>query len=172
MIKFINILLIVDIGVVIFCLISGNREWFINSQIGYISSSLVVIASFISYSNMVKKSLKNNVVVPEDNRDTIEKIEDPYDLYSKDDNEVEKKDSFKEVIKEEKERLKKNKRSFWQVSKDSRASFSIYRLGAYGLLILGFFYLNNNHKLNISSYLLGLSLPPIVMIVTLMRKIR
>jgi len=169
MIKTINALLIVDIGVVLFCLLSGNRDWFINSQVGFITSSLVVFASLISYRNMVKKSLDNGIVVSQDNRDTISKIEDPHDLYSE---EKEDNKDFREIVKEEKEKLKKNKRSFLQVAKDSRASFSIYRLGAYGLLILGFFYLNNSHKLDISSYLFGLSLPPIVVIVTLMKKIR
>jgi len=172
MIKIINVLLIVDILVIIASLLIGERDWFINSQVGYITSSLVVLASFVSYSNMVKKSLKNGVVVPEDNRDTIDKIEDPYDLYSKDEDNLDEKENFKEIVKEEKERLKKNKRSIWQVTKDSRASFSIYRLGAYGLLILGFFYLNNNHKLDISPYLIGLSLPPIIVIVTLIKKIK
>ena len=166
----INALLIIDIGVVIFCLLSGNRIWFINSQIGFITSSLVILASIISYRNMVKNRLNNGIVVAQDNRDTIEKIEDPFDLYSE--NEKEEDKSIKEIIKEERVKLKKNRRSIWQVTKDSKAALSFYRLGAYGLLILGFFYLNNNHKLDISSYLFALSIPPVVVIVTLMRKSR
>jgi len=166
----INTLLIIDIGVVIFCLLSGNRIWFINSQIGFISSSLVMIASIISYRNMVKNRLDAGVVVSEDNRDTIEKIEDPYDLYSKSSLEDDK--PIDEIIKEEKAKLKKNRRSIWQVTKDSKPALSFYRLGAYTILILGFFYLNNTHKLDITSYLFGLSIPPIIIIITLMRKVR
>jgi len=166
----INTLLIIDIGVVIFCLLSGNRIWFINSQIGFISSSLVMIASIISYRNMVKNRLDAGVVVSEDNRDTIEKIEDPYDLYSKSSLEDDK--PIDEIIKEEKAKLKKNRRSIWQVTKDSKPALSFYRLGAYTILILGFFYLNNTHKLDITSYLFGLSIPLIIIIITLMRKVR
>jgi len=164
----INALLIIDIGVIIFCLLSGNRIWFINSQIGFITSSLVMIASIISYRNMVKNRLDAGVVVSVDNRDTIEKIEDPYDLYS----EKEDNKPISEIVKEEKAKLKKNHRSIWQVTKDSKPALSFYRLGAYTLLILGFFYLNNTHKLDITSYLFALSIPPIIVIITLMKKMR
>ncbi len=164
----INALIIIDIGIIIFCLLSGNRIWFINSQIGFISSSLVMFASIISYRNMVKNRLDNGIVISEDNRDTIEKIEDPFDLYTEDNKEDNK--SMKEIVQEEKAKLKKNRRSIWQVTKDSKPALSLYRLGAYTILILGFFYLNNNHKLDISSYLFALFIPPIVIIITLMRK--
>jgi len=166
----INALLIIDIGVIIFCLLSGNRIWLINSQIGFISSSLVMIASIISYRNMVKSRVDAGIVVAVDNRDTIEKIEDPYDLYSEDLSEDNK--PMSEIVKEEKAKLKKNRRSIWQVTKDSKPALSFYRLGAYSLLILGFFYLNNTHKLDITSYLFALSIPPIIVIITLMRKMR
>ena len=166
----INALLIIDIGVIIFCLLSGNRIWFINSQIGFITSSLVMIASIISYRNMVKSRVDAGIVVSVDNRDTIEKIEDPYDLYSQD--VVEDNKPMSEIVKEEKAKLKKNRRSIWQVTKDSKPALSFYRLGAYTLLILGFFYLNNTHKLDITSYLFALSIPPIIVIITLIRKMR
>ena len=63
----INTLLIIDIGVIIFCLLSGNRIWLINSQIGFVTSSLVMIASIISYRNMVKDRLDLGIVVSVDN---------------------------------------------------------------------------------------------------------
>jgi hypothetical protein len=96
----INTLLIIDIGVIIFCLLSGNRIWLINSQIGFVTSSLVMIASIISYRNMVKDRLDLGIVVSVDNRDTIEKIEDPYDLYNKN-------KPMREIVQEEKRNLKK-----------------------------------------------------------------
>ena len=163
--KVINTLLIVDIGIVIFCLLSGERAWLINSQIAFITSSLIMFASIISYRNMVKSRIDAGLIIAEDNRDTIEKIEDPYDLYDES-----KETSMQEIIKEEKETTKKNRRSIWQVTKDSKAALSFYRLGAYALLILGFFYLNNNKILNISFYLYSLALPPIIIVAILMRK--
>jgi hypothetical protein len=167
--RVINALLIVDIGIVIFCFLSGEKEWLINSQIGFITSSLIMFASIISYRNMVQSRVDAGFVVAEDNRDTIEKIEDPYDLYDEC-SQPDKKKSMQEIVKEEKENLKKNRRSIWQITKDSKAALSFYRLGAYVMLILGFFYLNNNKILDISSYLFALAVPPVIVIMILMRK--
>ena len=155
--KAINLLLIIDIGIIIFTLLSGNYNWFINSQIGFISSSLVIFASIFSYKKMIKQRLNNEIVIPEDNRDTIDKIEDPHSLYIDD----------KDIIKEERKRLKESRRSLSEVLRDTKSALSIYRLGAYGVLILGFFYLNSNHLLDIVSYLFSLSMPPIIIIFSL-----
>ena len=166
-----NTLLIVDIGVIIFCFLSGEHQWLINSQIGFLTSSLVIFASIVSYRNMVQNRLDKGIVPTEDNRDTIDKIEDPYDIfgeYGVSENDKEK--PIREIIQEQKAHFKKSKRSFWQVTRDSRAALSFYRLGAYGLLIVGFFYLNNNAILHIASYLSALAIPPIVVVITLMRK--
>ncbi|MCH9740858.1 MAG: hypothetical protein K0U38_08480 [Epsilonproteobacteria bacterium] len=166
--KTLNALLIIDIGIILFCFLSGNREWLINSQVGFITSSLVMFASIISYRNMVKSRVESGIVVAEDNRDTIEKIEDPYDIFTE--HEEDKDKPFEEVVKEEKENLKKNRRSVWQVTKDSKAALSFYRLGAYGLLIFGFFYLNNNEILHIASYMFALAVPPVIVVTMLMRE--
>jgi hypothetical protein len=167
--RIINALLIIDIGIIIFSILSGNRDWFINSQIGFITSSLVMFASIVSYRNMVKARVNAGAIVENDDRDTIEKIEDPHDLYSED-KPKEGIKSMEDIVKEEKKRLKQNRRSVWQVTKDSRPALSFYRLGAYGLLILGFFYLNNNQQLDITSYLFSLVMPPIIVITMLMRE--
>ncbi|HHH20213.1 MAG TPA: hypothetical protein ENK86_06870 [Campylobacterales bacterium] len=168
--KMINALLIVDIGIIAFCLMSGERQWFINSQIAFWTSSLVMLASIISYRNMVQNRLEKGMVPAEDNRDTIDKIEDPYDVFGEEAKPTDEDKPMKEIVQEEKARLKRNKRSIWQVTRDSKAALSIYRMGAYGLLIMGFFYLNNENNLHIPSYLSALAIPPIVMISTLLRK--
>ena len=169
--KVIQALVIIDIGILLFCFLSGNREWLFNTQIGFVSSTLIMFASIVSYRNMVQHRVEMGMVVAEDNRDTLEKIEDPYDVFGEDEPiKEEGADSFKEVIQEEREKLKKSRRSLWQVTKDSKASLSFYRLGAYGLLIFGFFYLNKNGLLDIPSYLLALSLPPVVVVLMLMRQ--
>jgi len=169
--KAINALLIIDIGIIIFCFLSGERGWLINSQIGFISSSLIIFASIISYRNMVQSRVDAGIVVAEDNRDTIDKIEDPFDLYGEeDDTLIDKEQSMREVVAQEREKMKKSRRSVWQVTKDSKAALSFYRLGAYALLILGFFYLNNNAILNITSYLSAIAIPPVIVITILMRE--
>jgi hypothetical protein len=175
----INALLIIDIGIIIFCLLSGNRVWLLNSQIAFVSSSLIMFASIISYSNMVQARFDMGMIVVDDNRDTLDKIEDPFDLYSEDEKsspkeelkkELKEQKSLKEVVVEEKKNLKKNRRSIWQTAKDSKAALSFYRLGAYAVLIFGFFYLNNNKILDISSYLFALALPPVIVVIMLMRQ--
>ena len=162
-------LLLVDIGVIIFSLLMGEKIWLMNTQVGFITSSLVMFGSILSYRSMVQGRL-NVGGIPDDERDTLDKLEDPYALY---DDEKPKNDENKtlvEVVKEERENLKKNRRSFFETAKDSKASLSFYRLGAYALLIFGFFYLNNNKFLDISSYLLALALPPIIIVIVLIRK--
>ncbi len=162
-------LLIVDIGIIIFCYLSGETTWLINSQIGFITSSLVIFGSILSYRSMVQGRL-NVGAIPDDERDTLDKLEDPYDLYDDEKPKNDEEQTLVEVVKEERENLKKNRRSFWETTKDSKASLSFYRLGAYALLIFGFFYLNSNKLLDISSYLFSLALPPIVIVIMLLRQ--
>jgi hypothetical protein len=172
--KIINTLLIVDIGIVIFCFLSGKRVWLINSQVGFLTSSFVMFASIISYRNMVQSRVNAEFILTEENHDTLEKIEDPYSLYDEYKLEVphtnDKEKSIQEIVQEEKANIKKSHRSIWQMTKDSRASLSFYRLGAYSMLILGFFYLNNNKILDISSYLFALTLPPVIIVTILLHK--
>jgi len=165
----INALLIVDIGIILFCYLSGERTWLINTQIGFITSSLVMFGSILSYRSMVYARL-NVGAISDDERDTLDKLEDPYDLYDEEKVKNDEDKTLVEVVKEERENLKKNRRSFLETTKDSKAAFSFYRLGAYMLLIFGFFYLNNNKILDIPSYLFSLFIPPVIIAIMLMRK--
>jgi hypothetical protein len=137
--RIINALLIVDIGVVLFCYFFGTRTWLINSQIGFLSSILVVLASMHSYSKMVQRQVDNAKPLDED--DGIEPQE--------------------EALKEE------QKISVLESLKNSRASISLYRIGAYGVFALGFLYLSSHNIFHIPSYFAGISLP-IVIIITLL----
>jgi len=156
--KIINALLIIDIGIVIFTYLSGNRVWFINSQIGFISSTLVVFASFISYRNMVNRRLESGAIADLE-RDTIDKIEDPHSLYGGKEEESINKVDIKRV-------------STLEALKSSRATLSLYRIGAYIVLILGFFYLNRTHQLDIIPYISSLSIPPVLIILFLFKSLK
>jgi len=170
--KIINTLLAIDIGIIIFCMLSGNRDWLYTTQIGFFSSSLIIAASMRSYRNMIEKRVANQTVLDESDKDPLEKIDDPYELYD-DEQPSQKqevsKDEFVEIVNEEKTRQKANRRSPMQVVRDSKAFLSIYRLGAYGVLILGFFYLNRHQYLDIPAYFFSLSLPPVIVVIMLMR---
>ena len=165
--KLFKTLLVVDILLIAASFIFFDIKVLWNVQIGFISASLVLIGSMISYRRMVNTSVENNVVMMDDTKDIIDKLEDPYDLYSEEIVEEEEKD-FVETVKEEKKRLKANKRTLSQTIKDSKAAFSFYRLGSYAVLVLGFLYLNRQGLLDIPSYLVALSIPPIVIVFTLL----
>ncbi|MEJ2496487.1 MAG: hypothetical protein P8Y43_03235 [Sulfurovaceae bacterium] len=122
--RIINALLIVDIGVVLFCYFFGTRTWLINSQIGFLSSILVVLASMHSYSKMVQRQVDN-----------AKPLEDEGDI-----------EPQEEVLKEE------QKISVLESLKNSRASISLYRIGAYGVFALGFLYLSSHNIFHIQYF--------------------
>ena len=169
MVRMIGVLVAADMVLLAVAWRMGGH-WVINTQIAYITSALVMGGSMFSYARMVKGRLESGVILDMDDRDMIDTMEDPYGLY--DDTVTEESDSveIKETIKVEKQRMKKQRRTPAQALRDSRAAMSIYRLGAYGMLIFGFFYLRGNHLLEIQPYLIGLGIPIVVIVAGLMRR--
>jgi len=142
-----------------------DKSALISFIVAFASSSIVVLASFKTYQNMVNKRLALNEGAYEiDDRDTIDKLEDPYNLY---DEQEELAVDLKEAIKQEKELAKKNRRSIKEATKDSITAFSFNRIAAYALLVLGFFYLLNNDNLNLLFYLPTLAIPNIIAVIYL-----
>jgi len=177
MIRTLKWLIGIDLILVIVSLALGRMDWLLNTQIGFISSALVLGASMFSYAQMVYSRLESGTAAPTDDRDEIDKMEDPYDLYSEDlseempeETEIAETQQLKEAIKEEKQRMKQNRRSVYQTFKDSRASLSILRLSAYLLLFVGFFYLSRNQLLHIPSYLVAMALPIVIIVGLLLTK--
>jgi len=161
--------LLVDVILMMISVFVDYSNAFANSQIGFWSSALVLTASMFSYSSMVKRRLADGMVVMDDDRDELDKLDDPHDLYA-DEEVVDSTEDIKIAIKEEKEQMKKNRRTFAQAFRDSRASLSIFRLGAYGLLFVGFLYLSKSHTLDIAVYLTALTLPMLITVFVLMIK--
>jgi hypothetical protein len=161
--KILKSLLIVDIFIILISIILFDIKTLWNTQIGFISASFVMFASMKSYKRMVEARVANNIITMDDSRDTIDKLEDPYDLYSETVEEPEEKD-LKEVVKEERQKAKANRRSIGETIRDTKAALSLQRVGAYIVLILGFFYLNRHGLLEIPSYLLALSVPMLVVV--------
>jgi len=116
----------------------------VNIVVGFVTSFLVVVASFFSFQRLVKRKVPMHV------NDPIDTIEDPHDLYSEDETE-----DIQEVIKEEKKALKG--KSFKNIYKGAPASFSMYRISSYGVFVMGFIYLQNNGFLDVWSYLGGIT---------------
>lgn len=166
-IHFFKALVAVDVLVLAVSLIFFNMNTLVNTQIAYFSSSLVMFASMLSYKKMVENRVEMGMVIQDDNRDDIDKLEDPYDLYSED-VEVPNEDvDLKEAVKEEKLKMKANRRTVGQTIKDTKAALSFYRIFAYLVLVVGFLYLNRHGMLEIFPYIISLSIPIIVLVAIL-----
>jgi hypothetical protein len=166
--KILTVLVSVDILLLSISIIFFDMKVFYNTQIGFITASLVMIASIESHRRMVNARVRHNIVTMDDSKDVIDKLEDPYDLYSED--EVVEEKSLAETVKEEKKKHKANRRSVYQTIKDTKAALSFYRLGAYALLILGFLYLNRHGLLHIPSYIISLGLPSLILVWVLLKE--
>ncbi|MDD5359282.1 MAG: hypothetical protein PHI79_03330 [Sulfurovaceae bacterium] len=160
-IKIINTLLIVDIGIVIFCYLAGERNWFFNSQVAYLSSIIIVLASMYSYAQMVKTGVENEIITTS-NDELLDKIEDPHGLY--DDNNPQQALETKndEIMTEVQDDNTEDKISTIEAMKKNKAYVSFYRIGAYAILVLGFLYLQNIKIFHMASYMFGLFLPPVL----------
>jgi hypothetical protein len=149
--------------------LASGEHWLINTQIGFFTSTLVIGASMLSYARMVRQRLDAGDYTRTDQRDTLDKLEDPFELYDDETppNTAEEPEAIREAIREEKRRLKTQRRSVAQTVRDSRPFVSFYRIGAYGALVLGFMYLQGHHLLRIVPYLIGLGVPVVVIVLML-----
>ncbi len=132
---------------------------FANVQVAFLSSFLIVIASGYAHKRMVEGRVKNGIYA--DDRDTLDKIDDPHGLFDEEeinDAPAEELD-LKAIVKEEKKKVKPF--SLGNIKQGAKGSFSLYRLGAYLFLFLGFIALKNNHLLDVKFYLAAL-LPGII----------
>jgi len=160
--KILKTLVIVDIAIILISIIFFDIKVLWNIQIGFISASLVMLASMKSYQRMVDARVEHGIITVDDSKDVIDHLEDPYDVYSE--------EVIEGPLGEEYEERKENSRSLGQTLKDTKAALSVYRLGAYVLLILGFLYLNRHELLHIPSYILALSVPMFVVVSILLKE--
>ena len=107
------------------------------------SSFLILFASKISYRNYVNR--ESEKYSENDERDILDKLSDPYDLYSDD-----------EVLEETKKKspILQNKK---EILKTTPTYFSILRIFSYIILVIGFIYLKDNNFMEIGYYLLGIT---------------
>jgi len=80
--KILKALIVIDIIIIVTSLIFFDIKVLYNTQFGFISATLVMVASMISYRRMVNTRVEHNVITMDDSKDVIDKLEDPYDLYS------------------------------------------------------------------------------------------
>ncbi|MBD3841226.1 MAG: hypothetical protein IE909_04985 [Campylobacterales bacterium] len=157
--KALKLFLIIDIGVVLFCILSDRNDWLLNTQIAFFSSLFVTLGSYLGYKKNIEKRVEYHTN-DDDNYDEIDKMDDKYDLYSP---QIEQtapseptKEQIKQIIKENKPKGNHLKNFIGGFS----GMASLYRLFGYLGLIVGFFYLNNNGYLHTISYLVGFMIVP------------
>jgi len=166
--KALKSLVLMDILVAVVSIIFFDIKILWNTQIGFLSASLVILASMKSYQRMVAARVEHNIITYDDSKDVIDQLEDPYDLYSED-IVVEENPDLVEFVKEERKK-QKDGRPLIQILKDTKAALSVYRLGAYVVLVLGFLYLNRHELLHIPSYIIAISIPMLVIVYVLLKE--
>lgn len=128
-----------------------SQSVYANFMVAMGTSMAIVVGSLYSYRNMIQRRVED--VDPEDNKDIIDMMDDPYDLYEEE--RQEEITDIKQMIKEEKARQRSN--LVQNTTKNVSAWVSVYRLIPYAFLILGFVALENNHALQVLPYMVGLA---------------
>ncbi len=143
----------------------------LNLQVAFFSSFFIVLGSFIGYRKNILKQSEDFIIRDENEKDVIDAIDDKFDLYGEiNENELSDED-VQEIIKEE--RKKQNiKDSLTNTMKSLSSATSIYRIMGYVLLVIGFFFLNNNQLLIPIAYLLGFLIVPIMALIVNLKYIK
>lgn len=124
-------------------------SFYINLQIAFLSSFFIMLGSMYAYKKMVHTQLESDVI--NEDRDLLDTIEDPHELYDEDMPEQDLEKDLKTIVKEEKKKIKTlNVKS---MKHGAKGSVSLFRLVPYLFLVLGFIALNNNKLLDIKVYL-------------------
>ncbi|WP_457597323.1 hypothetical protein [Hydrogenimonas sp.] len=131
-------------------------EGALNYEAGFFSALLVVGASAFGYWQMTAGAADEAAhhALP----DATERIDDPYGLWEE---EEEGTQDVKEVLRQEKERLKRNRKGLKGWLKNAKPALSLYRLGAYGLLAAGILWLIRDERFEPVAYLLGAGAAPL-----------
>lgn len=137
-----------ELGLFSFALLFNQSHFLLNAQLAFLASMLIIYTSFLGYKAYVSKNIEsaNNVY----QRDALDKIEDPFELYDEED--IEETLDIKELKKSQK------KEGFKKMAKALPGHISKGRVLAYLFLVFSFIALVNNDKLNIAGFLIGITL--------------
>jgi len=154
--KLLYIYFIVDFILLVISYFIGGVSWLINSQVAFLTSLIVTLASFDSYKKMIEARVANGEVPIQ--RDELDEIDDKFELFE----EEESLKDHKDIFKEEKKKALNMRQSITNLKKSSPAIFSFKRVGSYGLLFIGFISLAKSSLFIITPYLIGLLIVPFV----------
>ena len=145
MIRKIRLFILINVVLAALLIAFGYAIFVLNLEIALIASMLIIWSSFRGYKKLVDNAAPNDMT---HYRDTVDKLDDPFDLYSEDEAGDEENLSLKKIKPQHLKNTLKTKSGF----------FSLLRLGAYIYLILALFSLNNHGNFHIPGFLLGLGL--------------
>lgn len=151
--KFLGYFLFVDSLVIAFSLFMQGL-WLLNTQVAFLCSLLITLATFISYKKLVERRVEAGAYSEE--KDVLKKYEDPYDLYD-DEEEGQEAQSEAEVKEHKKIGFRE---SFRNLAQSYKGALSPYRLGAYGVLFLTILSLMRHEALEPIAFFVGLSIVP------------
>lgn len=164
--NFATAIIVLDLCLVLYSFVFQSNNWLLNTQVAFFSSLFVTIATFLSYRRNVQKRISNldaSEIAKTQDRDKIDQIDDPFDLYSEEVEQIPEEEltpeKIKEIIKDEKSKVKRNSLKNTIFSAGGFVSF--YRIAGYGSLILGFFALNNNKIFLPIAFMIGLAVVPV-----------
>jgi hypothetical protein len=163
--NFALVFILLDLCLVIYSLVFNTQIWLLNTQVAFVSSLFITIASFLSYKKNIEGRLSNldlSKQINAEQRDKVDEIDDPYDLYTEYEEIPEDQltpEKIKEIISDEKAKVKKN--SVKNTIFSATGFLSVYRVLGYSTLIFGFFALNNNKLFIPVAFIIGLGIVPI-----------
>ncbi|WP_228448127.1 hypothetical protein [Sulfurospirillum diekertiae] len=134
-----------DVLVILLSLIQGG-EWLLNTQIAFVCSLLITLASFRSYHTFVTRRVDAGLIP-----------DDKFDKYYEDDQE---EDDEKENVTP---RVAKVgfKQSFQNLALSYKSALSLYRILSYGVLFLAVLFLIRHDNLDAIAFFVGLSVVPL-----------
>ena len=163
---FAKVFVVIDLCLIIYSLGFHDKYWLLNAQVAFVASLFITITSFFSYKRNIQNRLSTVDYTKKDysneQRDKVDEIDDPFDLYSEYEEIPEEEltpEKIKEIIKDEKSKVKRN--SLKNTIFSAGGFLSIYRVIGYGLLVFSFFALNNNNLFLPVAFLVGLGVVPI-----------
>ncbi len=139
--------LIIDSLVIMFSIYMG-KLWLLNTQVAFVCSALITLASFYSY----KKSINKRIDMGDNGvyKDNYDDLEDPYNLFDDEDKQ-----------KQAKKRDGAVTYAIKGFASGIGGALNIYRLVAYGVLVVAFLYLSRHNLFSPVAFFLGLSVVPI-----------
>lgn len=153
--------LVADLFLIVLSLYMGGL-WLINTQVAFISSMLVVFASFFSYKGMIEKRLEEGDIPKE--RELLDKIDDKFELFE-DEEQIKadelSQEEFVKLYKEERKKRGGFKMTLSNLFKSGRGIFNPIRLLAYAFLVISMLVLIRQELFEAIPFLVGISAIPL-----------